>query len=148
MTSTAPFIVEKMRRQLRRDTPCEMLIRRRLHALGLRYRVDVRPERSVRRRADVVFSKQKIAVFIDGCFWHACPLHASWPKDNGDWWCQKLSRNRERDVETTQLLEACGWTVLRFWEHDDPKHAVRTIAATVRSGRNANLRRGANRLGR
>ena len=87
----------------------------------------------MRRRADVVFRKQKLAVFIDGCFWHACPVHASWPQHNGAWWQKKLLRNRTRDSETTSQLETKGWTVLRFWEHNDPKVAAKRVAATLKA---------------
>jgi DNA mismatch endonuclease, patch repair protein len=106
-------------------------VRRGLHALGLRYRVDTFPEPALRRRADIVFLKQKVAVFIDGCFWHACPLHASWPKENGAWWREKLMRNRARDYDTTVKLQEEGWIVLRFWEHEDPTRSVDCIAKVV-----------------
>lgn len=102
-----------------RDTKPELAIRRLLHARGLRYRVDARPEASISRRADIVFSKARIAVFIDGCYWHGCSEHGAIPASNRDYWEAKLRRNQERDRETTAMLESAGWTVLRFWEHED-----------------------------
>ncbi|MBB6392715.1 very short patch repair endonuclease [Microbacterium thalassium] len=111
----------------RRDTQPEMRVRRILHAAGLRYIVDARPITSSRSRADIVFTKRRIAVFIDGCFWHRCPVHGTTPKANSDYWTPKLERNVKRDQEVTQSLMAAGWTVLRFWEHEDPT----TVAAEI-----------------
>ncbi|GHD06263.1 very short patch repair endonuclease [Zhihengliuella salsuginis] len=115
----------------RRDTSIELAVRRRLHALGFRYRVDYPPVKGLRRRADVVFTRRRIAVFIDGCFWHRCPDHGTHPKRNADYWEPKLDANAARDAETTALLEAAGWTVLRFWAHEDPDDVVERIAAAV-----------------
>lgn len=117
----------------RRDTKPELAVRRALHAAGFRYRVDLRPSLELRTRADIVFTRQKIAVFIDGCFWHGCPVHATRPKRNSDYWVPKLQRNAERDLETTTRLEALGWTVLRFWEHEEVGITVETIATTWRA---------------
>lgn len=114
-----------------RDTGPEMAIRRLLHAMGLRYRVDVRPVREVRRRADIVFGPAKVAVFVDGCFWHRCPDHGSLPATNANYWIPKLERNVERDQETTILLKRAGWRVIRVWEHQPPDAAARRIAAAV-----------------
>lgn len=111
----------------RRDTKPELRVRQLLHAAGLRYRVDVAPIASLRRRADIVFSKRKIAVFIDGCFWHGCPVHGTAPRANSDYWTPKLARNRARDVETTEQLSAAGWTVMRFWEHEIPELVSQAI---------------------
>ncbi|MBD8703716.1 DUF559 domain-containing protein [Frigoribacterium sp. CFBP 13712] len=98
-----------------------------------RYQVDVRPSLDLRTRADIVFTRQKIAVFIDGCFWQGCPVHATRPKRNSDYWVPKLQRNAECDLETTTRLEALGWTVLRFWEHEEVDTTVETIATTWRA---------------
>ncbi len=108
----------RMRNTHSRDTPPELAIRRLLHARGLRYRVDARPIKELNRRADLVFGPTRIAVFIDGCFWHACPVHGSAPKSNAIWWAEKLRRNVERDRDTDARLIAAGWTVLRIWEHE------------------------------
>jgi len=111
-----------------RDTRPELLIRRALHARGFRFRVDLRPEPSLRTRADIVFTRRRIAVYIDGCFWHGCPLHATTPKSNESYWLPKLARNAERDAQSTASLEERGWLVLRFWEHESVDAVVARIA--------------------
>lgn len=123
----------RMQQQRRRDTGVEWDVRRRLHAAGLRYRVDFRPEASLRCRGDIVFTRSRVVVFIDGCFWHACPVHATQPKNNAEWWREKLNANSSRDRRNTLALEGFGWTVLRFWEHEGPNTIVETIVATLRS---------------
>lgn len=124
-----------MRANRRRDTSPELEIRRRIHAAGLRYRVDaaVLPG-DRRRRVDIVFTRRRIAVFIDGCFWHGCPEHFVYPKANADYWGLKIARNRERDAETNLRLRNEGWMVLRYWEHEDPGEVSAAIVAKVRSG--------------
>jgi DNA mismatch endonuclease (patch repair protein) len=117
-----------------RDTKPELAVRRLLHARGLRYRVDHRPIMEVRSRADIAFTRRKIAVFIDGCFWHVCPIHATHPKANAEYWAPKLARNVERDAEVTVKLEAAGWTVLRYWEHEAPGEVAAAIEAVLRGG--------------
>jgi DNA mismatch endonuclease (patch repair protein) len=114
-----------------RDTGPELLVRRALHARGLRFRVDLRPEPTLRTRADIVFTRRRIAVYIDGCFWHGCPVHGTSPKANADYWTPKLARNVERDRESTAALESLGWTVLRFWSHEPVDDVVERIAARV-----------------
>jgi DNA mismatch endonuclease (patch repair protein) len=116
-----------MKRQARRDTRPELALRRELHRSGLRYRVDRKVLPGVNRRADVVFLGARVAVFVDGCFWHSCPQHATQPKANSDWWSEKLARNVLRDRETDQRLEAAGWAVVRVWEHEDPRPAAGRI---------------------
>lgn len=111
-----------------RDTKAELAVRRLVHARGMRYRVNVRPERDLRRTADLLFTRARVAVFIDGCYWHGCPEHFSMPATNLDYWESKIGRNRHRDVETTALLEERGWTVLRFWEHEAPTSVAERIA--------------------
>ncbi len=109
-----------------RDSKPELAIRRNLHAAGLRYRVDARPVSTSRRSADIVFPTQKIAVLIDGCFWHACPDHYRPAKSvRTEFWAKKIDQNHLRDVESTALFEEAGWTVLRFWEHENPEDVVR-----------------------
>ena len=115
----------------RRDTKPELAVRRLLHARGLRYRVDLAPLKGFRRRADVVFTRRRIAIFIDGCFWHGCPLHYRVPGTNAGYWEPKIARNVERDAETTVALVAAGWTVLRFWEHQPPAEVAEQIMASV-----------------
>lgn len=116
-----------------RDTGPEMAIRRILHSMGLRYRVDVRPIKEVRRRADIVFGPAKVAVFVDGCFWHCCPQHGSQPATNADYWIPKLERNIERDRETNRVLQRAHWRVIRVWEHQDPMEAALRIRKIVRA---------------
>jgi DNA mismatch endonuclease, patch repair protein len=115
-----------------RDTPGEIALRAALRALGLRYRVDVTLP-GTRRRADVAFLRPKVAVFVDGCFWHGCPTHGTWPKTNANWWRSKIEGNRLRDRDTDCTLRSAGWTVLRFWAHDDAAAAARTIDRALRN---------------
>ena len=115
-----------------RDTSAELKVRTLLHKHGLRYRVDIRPEPELRRRADIVFTKARIAIFIDGCFWHGCPDHYVEPKTNASYWKQKISGNVTRDLETTAQLERRGWTVLRFWSHTPSIDAATKIESAVR----------------
>jgi DNA mismatch endonuclease (patch repair protein) len=114
-----------------RDTQPELLLRSLLHARGLRFRVSVRPLPDLRRTADIVFRPARVAVFVDGCFWHGCPKHGSQPRANSDYWAPKLARNVERDAETNSALEAAGWEVIRVWEHDDADQAAQRIAGVV-----------------
>lgn len=118
----------------RRDTPCELAVRSAVHRMGLRFRVDW-PLPTTRRRADLAFVSAKVAVFVDGCFWHGCPQHATWPKANAGWWRAKLTGNVERDRDTDTKLSASGWKVLRFWEHEDFTSAAQAIAKVVRARR-------------
>lgn len=113
-----------------RDTAPELAVRRLLHAAGYRYRVDFAPLGG-RRRADIVFTRLRIAVFIDGCYWHGCPEHATLPKRHAEYWLPKLARNIERDRETDDLLSAAGWSILRYWEHDDANDVARAIIGAL-----------------
>ncbi|MEO3807965.1 very short patch repair endonuclease [Sphaerisporangium sp. B11E5] len=114
-----------------RDTKPELALRRAVHALGLRYRVSIRPLPNIRRTADLVFTRSKVAVFMDGCFWHGCPQHHTKSATNADYWAEKVRRNRERDAETDRLLTEAGWTVIRIWEHENPEASANVIAAEV-----------------
>lgn len=123
-----------MRGNHRRDTQPELKVRRRLHAMGLRYRVDFAPLAEHRRlRADIVFTRVRIAVFIDGCYWHGCPDHYRPATRNTEFWEGKIQGNRERDARVGSLLRDAGWTILRFWEHESPDEVAEEIAAEVRS---------------
>lgn len=117
----------------RRDTSAELELRSALHRMGLRFWVDRPPLKGNRRRADVVFPRARVAVFVDGCFWHSCPQHGTQPKENAAWWAEKLQQNRNRDADTTRVLTDAGWTVLRFWEHDDPTVAAEAVRNVVAS---------------
>lgn len=115
-----------------RDTGPEVAIRRLLFAAGLRYRVDYRLSPPLRIRADLVFKGPRIAVFIDGCFWHGCEIHYVAPKSNTTYWSEKLAGNVSRDRATDVALEEQGWTVLRYWEHVRPEDAAAEIIRAVR----------------
>jgi DNA mismatch endonuclease (patch repair protein) len=121
-----------MRAARRRDTDAELALRRYLHANGLRFRVDVAIMPDVRRRADIVFSSSKVAVFVDGCFWHYCPIHRTFPKANAAWWADKLKTNRARDLDTNRRLRRAGWHVERVWEHESPSAGAARIIDAVR----------------
>ncbi|MCL2611673.1 MAG: very short patch repair endonuclease [Nocardioidaceae bacterium] len=115
-----------------RDTKPELAVRRAAHAAGLRYRVDYRPIPTLNRRADLVFTRAKIAVFVDGCFWHGCPEHHTIAKTNASFWADKVRHNRERDANTDELLVQAGWTVIRVWEHEPADLVVARIVAALR----------------
>jgi len=121
-----------MRGNKARDTEPELAVRRLLHAEGLRYLVNARPDPDLRRTADVLFPKRRIAVFIDGCYWHGCPEHYTVPKANGEFWREKLIRNRARDAETTRLLTERGWRVMRYWTHESPRTIADSVSQAVR----------------
>ncbi len=119
----------------RRDTKPEVELRRALHARGLRFRVDRPVLRGVRRRADIVFGPAHVAVFVDGCFWHGCPVHATWPQKNADFWREKIETNRLRDRDTDRRLQEAGWKVLRIWEHEHIDQAADRVADAVAARR-------------
>jgi DNA mismatch endonuclease (patch repair protein) len=119
-----------MRANRRRDTLPERALRSLLHRRGLRFRVDLPVAVDGRSpRPDIVFTRQRLAIFVDGCFWHGCPEHARRPKANATYWGPKIARNIERDSEQAQRLQAAGWTVLRVWEHEDPAAIADAVAA-------------------
>lgn len=124
-----------MQSNKRRDTKPELALRKAVHALGLRYRVDAKPLTEMRRRADMVFVGPRVAVFLDGCFWHGCPAHHTVAKANAEFWAEKVSGNRARDRDTDARLEAAGWACVRVWEHEDPVEAATRVAAVVRARR-------------
>ncbi|MES2818726.1 MAG: very short patch repair endonuclease [Pseudomonadota bacterium] len=122
-----------MKRVRSKNTGPELAVRKILFAAGLRYRIHYKP-RAVsigRANIDIAFPGIKIAVFIDGCFWHGCPVHGTTPKANGEWWEAKLQSNRTRDNRITGILAAEGWQVLRFWTHETPKHITATVKYAV-----------------
>jgi DNA (cytosine-5)-methyltransferase 1 len=122
----------RMRRQRKRDTRPETFLRKALRDRGLRYRVNTKPVPDLRRTADVVFPASMVAVFVDGCFWHGCPEHARETKSHTKWWAEKIAANKRRDAETTALLEASGWVVIRVWEHEEPTEAAARVEATLK----------------
>ncbi|RLQ01044.1 very short patch repair endonuclease [Micromonospora sp. BL1] len=121
-----------MRANKSRDTGPERRIRTLLHKAGLRYRVNARPLPTLRRTADIVFPTARVAVFVDGCYWHGCPDHYRPARANDQFWREKIDGNRARDRETDQLLADAGWVVVRAWEHENPVNAAERIGQIVR----------------
>jgi DNA mismatch endonuclease (patch repair protein) len=120
-----------MRGNRKRDTRPELALRSELHRRGLRYRIDSEPVKGLRCRADIVFRRQKVAVFVDGCFWHGCPEHGTSPKTNASYWSAKIARNVERDQLNEAKLSEAGWVVIRVWEHEPPTDAASRIARVL-----------------
>lgn len=120
-----------MKATRRQDTKPELALRRELHGRGLRYRVEYKVLPGLRRRADIVFTRARVAVFVDGCFWHSCPLHGTTPKANAQFWKNKLDANMQRDRDTDQRLVGAGWRVVRVWEHEHAEQAADRIATVV-----------------
>jgi DNA mismatch endonuclease (patch repair protein) len=125
------FVRARMRAQPRIGTAPEYVLRRILHGRGFRYRVGYKVPGLARRTIDIAFPRKKVAVFVDGCFWHRCPEHSVPVKNNAEWWRQKLDANVARDRSTQQHLEELGWRVLRFWEHADMDVAADVVGASL-----------------
>lgn len=129
---------KRMRATPRWDTPAEIALRECLTAFGLRYRLHRRIIPGLRRTVDVAFPGARVAVFVDGCFWHGCPSHGTLPKKtHRGWWASKIAANKRRDRDTDRKLRALGWKVVRVWEHEQPDKAARRIANLVRSRKRA-----------
>ncbi|MFF9522093.1 very short patch repair endonuclease [Streptomyces achromogenes] len=122
-----------------KDTKPELLLRAALYRRGLRYRVGIRPVKTLRRTADVVFPKAKVAVFVDGCFWHGCPEHYRPAKQRAQKWQEKIQANRDRDAATNLVLKEAGWSVIRVWEHEDPEAAAELVREVVEEHRSTLL---------
>jgi DNA mismatch endonuclease (patch repair protein) len=133
--ASSPEARARMQSNKSRDTKPELALRSAVHALGLRYRVDARPLKALRRRADLVFPRAKVAVFLDGCFWHGCPVHHTVAAANASFWAEKVSTNRARDSDTDAKLAEEGWVSVRVWEHEDPVEAAERVRAVVRERR-------------
>ena len=118
-----------MRANRGRDTGPELAVCSALRGLGYRYRVDHPLIIDCRRRGDIVFTRRRVVVFIDGCFWHGCPEHRAAPASNAVFWAKKLTQNLRRDRDTDRWLREAGWTMLRFWEHEHPNSVVERIVA-------------------
>lgn len=131
LVPSSPDASRRMAKVRQKETGAEVALRQEMYRIGLRYRVDYEVLRKPRRVADVAFPGRKIAVFVDGCFWHGCPEHATWPKQNAEFWREKIETNRRRDADTNERLRSLGWTVLRFWSHESPNEATRTVAHMV-----------------
>ncbi|MFJ5810260.1 very short patch repair endonuclease [Streptomyces sp. NPDC093093] len=128
---STPDVRARMSRQKSKDTKIEVALRKTLHALGLRFRVHGRPVKGVRREADIVFGPARVAVFVDGCFWHGCPEHATWPRRNAEFWRAKIEGNRARDRDTDARLAEAGWLAVRVWEHEPPAESAVRVAEVV-----------------
>jgi DNA mismatch endonuclease (patch repair protein) len=120
-----------MAKVARRDTRPELELRRILHSRGWRYRVDTPPDPSLRGRADILFPRARVAVYVDGCFWHSCPEHGVLPKGNREWWRTKLEATVIRDHATEEALRERGWRVVRVREHEDPEKAADRVEAAL-----------------
>ncbi|MCX5042129.1 very short patch repair endonuclease [Aldersonia sp. NBC_00410] len=123
----------RLSRQRTRDTAPEVALRRELHHRGRRFFVDRAPLAGLRRRADLVFPSRRVAVYVDGCFWHSCPVHATYPKNNAQWWADKLATNVARDRDTDARLVEHGWRVVRVWEHESVLEAADRVEAILRT---------------
>ena len=132
--SSSEVASRRMKAVGQRDTAAEMEIRRRVHAKGLRYRVNHPVLQKPRRTADMAFTKARVAVLVDGCFWHGCPEHGTSSKSNAKFWREKIETNQKRDADTNKRLEAADWKVIRFWEHEDPDQVAEKIVHAVREG--------------
>lgn len=121
-----------------KGTKAEVELRQELYRKGLRYLVGYVVLRKPHRIADIAFPGLKIAIFVDGCFWHGCPEHVTWPKQNADFWRNKIESNHSRDVDTSARLKEIGWTVIRLWEHESPAAAAETISKFVAKAKSQN----------
>ena len=119
--------IARMKAAKPRNTIPEKALRSMLYRKGLRFRLDQKPIGNLNRRADIVFRSAKIAIFVDGCFWHGCPVHGTQSKSNAEYWAMKIKQNQDRDIDTTNRLKAAGWKVIRVWEHEDPEEASQRI---------------------
>jgi DNA mismatch endonuclease, patch repair protein len=128
---SSPEARARMKSVRQSGTAAEQRLSSELRALGLRFLTDVQPVRTIRRRGDFVFKKVRLVVFVDGCFWHSCPVHATSPKANADWWSRKLAANVARDRDTDRVLRREGWTVVRVWEHEDMGSRARRIKRMI-----------------
>lgn len=129
--ASSPQVSARMSVAPRRDTAPEVSLRRALHRAGFRFRVVYPVPGNRRRTIDIAFPRLRLAVFVDGCFWHGCPEHGTQPKANSDWWTVKFSSNLARDRDTDRLLEQDGWKVLRLWEHVEVDEAMRRVQSAL-----------------
>jgi DNA mismatch endonuclease (patch repair protein) len=116
-----------------RDNLRELAVRSALHRHGFRFRIHLKLLKGLQRTADIAFPSFKIAIFLDGCFWHGCPIHGTWPKNNAKWWRDKILANRERDHDTDRKLKANGWSVVRIWEHEDADVVVKRLVHLLKA---------------
>lgn len=127
----------RMKAVKRKGTLPELRLRQALDAYGLVYEVNEQPLPELRRRADILFRKERVAIFVDGCFWHGCPLHGTKAKSNAHFWAEKIERNKQRDRDTNRRLKEAGWLVIRVWEHEDPEDVASSIWSLLQKKSNA-----------
>ncbi|MCY3650303.1 MAG: very short patch repair endonuclease [Acidimicrobiaceae bacterium] len=140
--ASSPATRKSMQGNRSRDTKPELAVRSAVHRRGIRFRVAVRPQPELPRTADLVLRRSRIAVFVDGCFWHGCPEHHTQPRTNSEYWADKIASNIERDAETTAYLQQSGWTVLRFWEHEDAEAVADLVQKSIRTALKEETNRG------
>ncbi|GBL39619.1 naeI very short patch repair endonuclease [Nitrospirota bacterium] len=128
---SSPEASRRMAKVRQTGAEAELALRRELFSRGLRYRVSFQVLKKPRRVADIAFPGLRVAVFVDGCFWHGCPKHATWPKQNPEFWRHKIETNRARDADTVAKLQAANWKVLRVWAHESPADAAAAISLLV-----------------
>jgi DNA mismatch endonuclease, patch repair protein len=131
-TPSSPEASRRMAATRGTNNRVDRLLRSALHRRGLRFRIQQKLIPGSKRTVDIVFSRARLAIFVDGCFWHACPIHCSQPKSNAEWWARKIWQNVERDHDTNERLRALGWRVLRIWEHEDPTEAASRVVDAYR----------------
>jgi len=123
---------KRMQSTRQRNTPLEMRLRSILHNLGLRFVTHRRVIKDLPRTADIVFRGPRLAIFVDGCFWHGCPVHGTTPTANRNWWSKKIATNRQRDHDTVRRIRSLGWEAIRIWGHEDPQQAALRIATVLK----------------
>ena len=133
LTPPREHVRRQMQAQKTSGTRIELQVRHALHALGYRYRVNRRPLPDQKFRGDIVWAGRRLVVFLDGCFWHGCPVHGTTPKSNTGWWRDKINSNQDRDHRVDEMLRQRGWTVLRFWEHDDIGEIIKSVVQHLES---------------
>ena len=129
-----------MRNTAQRDNAAELAVRSALHQLGFRFRLHQRVVPGTKRTVDILLPRHRLAIFVNGCFWHGCPRHATWPKSNADFWRLKIEANRARDVDTDRRLKEAGWRVIRIWEHELPDEAVLRITELIESAESGRVK--------
>ena len=130
-SASSPLVRRVMQRNTGHETEPERLLRTFLKKAGLRFRTDTRPEPHLKIKADIVFPRQRVCVFLDGCFWHGCPIHFKVPNSHSPWWKEKIQDNARRDARQTQALRRLKWKVIRYWEHQIQPEALQRINARI-----------------
>jgi DNA mismatch endonuclease (patch repair protein) len=121
----------RMARTRGRDNGIERALRSALHRKGIRFRLHYPVPSVPRRSIDIALPARRVAIFVDGCFWHGCREHGTWPTRNAQFWREKIEANTRRDQSTDKALKNAGWCVVRVWEHDDADEAVRRIIQVI-----------------